>query len=652
MSDVKLTEFDRFSPVCARYGTTPQASRIVICKGRKVGFVLDFGSVTSPACFLEERPTKSTKDSEVLDMILIPNGWKIALEVKRTIYVGETLIRGGQASPLYRFSRIDAETGEAVDVSEYKELPTPAFSEVAQRHLNPQSIAEAERPNGKLYMGVQYTEAQLQLKKQSKTMVVAPEAQEAFTHWINLQPTSCSTTSTAAVGGSNGIAPKRKLGASLEHIGSIVQHTIDNKEEIKSEIDLVSSRPSKLQKEGSLRGAMKLLRENSLEFTPDDLEFDSLGVKSAGKMTAEALFYAFKNPDVNYLNVSQIKRAMETLLQMAVPKRLVEETFAACDTEKTGQVTLQNFVQVIRRRDEELWQQFCRIDYDGNGEITLDELKLAKQNGVFMAQERELNTLLDAMDRVSSQEGDHAFVDQKIQWHEFRAMMVLLPPASTIQVIVDVVKNELEERDMIKDAFAPMQSLPTLSTTSTTTATGFDISPLHLFYAQKQQQQQYSFPYPPPQQQQQYAFPSTSFSQYPSYHQQQQQTNLPPPRPVMPAPLNNGGSSGGLLREFEYFLTDLELPPVPSFPQPLKKPAAFERSSSFQQYPLLHSRTASPVSTAVATSTTPGGSATGPDMYREVFGRDEEFESIFEGYADNSALDDHQHYYQSNSQFH
>lgn len=459
-------------------------------------------------------------------------------------------------------------------------------------------------------------------------------------------------------------ATKRKSGASLDHIGSIVQHTIDNKEEIKSEIDFVSSRPSKLQKEGSWRGAMKLLRENSLEFTLDDLEFESLGVKSAGKMTAEALFYAFKNPDTNYLNVSQIKRAMETLLQMPVPKRLVEETFAACDTERTGRVTLQNFVRVIQRRDEELWQQFCRIDYDGNGEITLDELKLAKQNGVFSAQERELNTLLDAMDRVSSLEGDHAFVDQKIQWHEFRAMMVLLPPASTIQVIVDVVKNELEERDMIKDAFAPSAA----TAAAAATATGFDIPPLQLFYAQKNQQQQqqqaYSFGYPPqqlPPPQQQYAYPS-SFSQYPIpayHHHHQQQTNLPPPRPVMPAPLNSGSSSQ-LLREFEYPPPDLE---VPLFPQPLKKPAAFERSSSFQQYPLLHSRTASPVSystaaaaAATSTSATPGAAgptATGSDVYREVFGRDEEFESIFETYGEGNALDDHQYYYhQPSSQFH
>lgn len=80
MSEAKLTEFDRFTPICSRYGTTPQAARIVICKGRKVGFVLSLGAVSSPACFLNERPTRSTKEAEVTDMTLIPNGWKVSFE--------------------------------------------------------------------------------------------------------------------------------------------------------------------------------------------------------------------------------------------------------------------------------------------------------------------------------------------------------------------------------------------------------------------------------------------------------------------------------------------------------------------------------------------------------------------------------------------
>jgi Ca2+-binding EF-hand superfamily protein len=168
-------------------------------------------------------------------------------------------------------------------------------------------------------------------------------------------------------------------------------------------------------------------------------------------MTAGDLFHALKHPGCETLTRGDIKRAMRLLLQMPIPSDLVDATFNACDLDKSGKVTLENFVHAMELRETDLYEQFARIDLDGSGEITLEELQKAKDDGAFNAQERELNALLEAMDRVSegSDQEMHA-QDRKIQWSEFRAMMILLPPATTIQTIVDLVRQTLDEQDQLR----------------------------------------------------------------------------------------------------------------------------------------------------------------------------------------------------------
>ena len=151
-----------------------------------------------------------------------------------------------------------------------------------------------------------------------------------------------------------------------------------------------------------------------------------------------------KHPSSETLSREEMFEAIATLLKMPIPSSLINATFDACDHDRSGKVTLKNFVRAMEAREEDLKRQFNLIDKDGSGEITLDELREAQSTGIFNAQEQQLSALLQAMDRVNDGNQEKDQEDGKIQWSEFRAMMILLPPATTIQTIVDLVKTNLE----------------------------------------------------------------------------------------------------------------------------------------------------------------------------------------------------------------
>jgi Ca2+-binding EF-hand superfamily protein len=202
------------------------------------------------------------------------------------------------------------------------------------------------------------------------------------------------------------------------------------------------------------RAMRKLLNSDSSSsiFQSDSSLAVSRQELSAIGMSPKDLFHALKNPNSETLTRNELKRAMGLLLQMPIPTELVDATFNACDVDRTRRVTLENFMRAMEEREHDLYAQFSAIDSDHSGDITLDELRGARENGAFHAQERELDALLIAMDRASENSSDnseHAY-DRRIQWAEFRAMMILLPPATTIQTIVDLVRRSLEEQDELR----------------------------------------------------------------------------------------------------------------------------------------------------------------------------------------------------------
>ena len=411
----------------------------------------------------------------------------MVIEVKGFMYIGETLFKPGGTLPLFRFVRLDGVT--EVEKSDCYDSPTPAFVQIARNVENGRS---EPRPNGKLYMGVHYCAPQEALRAHFKKFPpkIPEDARRDYENWMKT-PTKLDTTSkshfppvplpistkpTPTIDNMPFRPPSadRRMGKKRSSDDSLVRSLQDldmnapfspsSSKQLKVINDAAKKANLQVQKgplyddaflpplerNNSMQQAMKFLRGDSLDtFLEDDI-FSRLDNRKSINMTASDLFNVLKHPSSEYISRQEMHRTISTLLQMQVPKAIVDQTFDACDRDHSGKVTLENFVRMIEEREADLRLQFRRIDTDKSGEITLDELRQAKRKGLFVAQEREINALLEAMDRVSDGFDDVNASDRKIQWHEFRALMILLPPATTIQTIIDIMKDSLAEKDLIE----------------------------------------------------------------------------------------------------------------------------------------------------------------------------------------------------------
>ena len=161
-------------------------------------------------------------------------------------------------------------------------------------------------------------------------------------------------------------------------------------------------------------------------------------------MSAQELFTTLKHPESVTLSRDKLSQALAALLHVPPPPSLVDETFQACSNKGDDGVTLESFVRFLQTREQQLKAEFDRLDTDRSGSIDFSELIKAQETGVLKAHKRELTAVLQAMDRVSKGVNQTHSDDRMIQWEEFRAMMILLPPATTIQTIVDLVKKTIE----------------------------------------------------------------------------------------------------------------------------------------------------------------------------------------------------------------
>jgi Ca2+-binding EF-hand superfamily protein len=453
------------------------------------------GEITSKRCFHTFAPIPTPRiakgeESNFGDITLIPHGFKIAIEFRNCVYIGEIRHREMDDVPEYRFTR--QASGEINELSSRWEIrPGSAFNAVCIT-----GSSSERRPNGKMYIAVFYSEPQQFLRAALATYPmerVPQDAREIFQSWLSFRSFVADDAASPMVppnamsvpvsfppplGHPSSIGPKRRSaddqnGDLLHEQGSdglmnIAKHARleamrrTSRENSDPRLAMFQQTPPRTRTPtpassgggeddtSAITRAMRHLMggdscssifqsDTSLvNISRDDLSHD---------MTAGDLFHALKHPRSETLSRREIKRAMRLLLQLPIPSDLVDATFKACDVDGTGRVTLENFVHAMEARENDLFAQFTRIDLDGSGEITLEELRRAKDSGAFDAQERELTALLGAMDRAN--EGAHA-QDRKIQWAEFRALMILLPPATTIQTIVDLVRQNLDEQDQLQ----------------------------------------------------------------------------------------------------------------------------------------------------------------------------------------------------------
>jgi Ca2+-binding EF-hand superfamily protein len=482
------------------------------------------GTITSARCFhhVEPVPTprvaRNAPRPEFGQITLIPDGFKIAVEFRSCIYIGETRYNGlAGGITEYRFTRQEDES-LPIEVSDWHTRPGGAFNQVCIT-----GESSEKRPNGKMYIGVFYSGPQQYLREAFANYNVAQfraddGSREVFNAWqgsamavspstfsvssgsspigsVSSVPVFASSLSSAPTIGTKrlsagedpniGLPPRgtasamNNIDAGQQDLANIAKQarievmrwareSSDPRIQVGASANATPSRPptsmstiSNAVASGDdsgtnmiTRAMRKLLNSDSVSsiFQSDSSLAISRQELSAIGMSPKDLFHALKNPNSETLTRNELKRAMGLLLQMPIPTELVDATFNACDVDRTRRVTLENFMRAMEEREHDLYAQFSAIDSDHSGDITLDELRRARENGAFHAQERELDALLIAMDRASenfSDNSEHAY-DRKIQWAEFRAMMILLPPATTIQTIVDLVRRSLDEQDELR----------------------------------------------------------------------------------------------------------------------------------------------------------------------------------------------------------
>ena len=69
--------------ICRAHGRTAEEARVQICAGRKVGYIVSSGEITSDQCFHMTKPTPSVKVARGQaspycgTITLIPHGFKV-----------------------------------------------------------------------------------------------------------------------------------------------------------------------------------------------------------------------------------------------------------------------------------------------------------------------------------------------------------------------------------------------------------------------------------------------------------------------------------------------------------------------------------------------------------------------------------------------
>ena len=75
-----MAKNEKVKEICKAYGTTPEHAKVLVCEGRRVGFILSYGTIDSKNCFLTEKPAQSYRNPRPTGHItLIPNGWRVSV---------------------------------------------------------------------------------------------------------------------------------------------------------------------------------------------------------------------------------------------------------------------------------------------------------------------------------------------------------------------------------------------------------------------------------------------------------------------------------------------------------------------------------------------------------------------------------------------
>mmetsp|Transcript_867 Transcript_867/g.1051 ORF Transcript_867/g.1051 Transcript_867/m.1051 type:complete len:619 (+) Transcript_867:195-2051(+) len=153
-------------------------------------------------------------------------------------------------------------------------------------------------------------------------------------------------------------------------------------------------------------------------------------------LTHEGLYLTLDVNRSNNIGEKELKKALKCL-RIPVTSSIVKKTLEACDKNGDGKISMEEFLEYLREREKELKKMFNEMDISGDGYVTLEELKQARTQGVFEASDGELKQLIDWMDNQ-----EYGWRDGRIEFEEFRTSMILLPPATSIQEIIECFRNK------------------------------------------------------------------------------------------------------------------------------------------------------------------------------------------------------------------
>jgi Ca2+-binding EF-hand superfamily protein len=184
--------------------------------------------------------------------------------------------------------------------------------------------------------------------------------------------------------------------------------------------------------------------------TASDLD-DLIEPSDLYDMTSTQLYHILRNPQKHPLSINQIRAALAVLMQIprdTISLKPIEEVVGMADKHGSGSVTIDNFVDSLELREKELQELFRKIDKDNTGDVTVEALRNAKSQGMLPGIDFDMEDLLERMSSFNFTFPNPMQANRRINFNEFRSMVLPIPPGNSIKTVIDLVRNGLQQETL------------------------------------------------------------------------------------------------------------------------------------------------------------------------------------------------------------
>lgn len=160
-------------------------------------------------------------------------------------------------------------------------------------------------------------------------------------------------------------------------------------------------------------------------------EFNIIGCN----LSPEGLFFTLDLSQEGWLNEGEVEHALK-VLKIPLSSRIAKEVMCACDLDKDGKISKEEFLHFLRLREAQLQTTFNEIDRDSDGFITLEELQQARDSQLIQGSDADLQALIEWMDGMHGQGPKNGRID----FEEFKTSLTLLPPSTTLTRVIEMMR--------------------------------------------------------------------------------------------------------------------------------------------------------------------------------------------------------------------